>query len=83
MNSLVIRITKGLHQTLHDSLCTYAAEHSRDIGDRADLGLLVAVFAWNYRILVREFLRENHLETLLYSHVSEALTHDIGKRAVE
>ena len=59
------------------------AEYGRDIRDRADLRLLVAVLAWDYRLLVRQFLREDHLEAFLDAHVAESLADDICQRAVE
>ena len=68
---------------LHRSLSTNTSENCRNVGDRADLGLLVAVFAWDYRLLIREFLGKHHLEAFLDAHVAESLADDVGKRAVE
>ena len=47
---------------LYCSLGTDTSENCRDIGNRANLGFLVAVFAWNDRLFIRKFLREDHLE---------------------
>ena len=71
------------HQSCDNSLGTGAAEYGRYIGYCADLRLLVAVLAWDYRLLVRQFLREDHLEAFLYAHVAESLADDICQRAVE
>ena len=71
------------HQSCDNSLSACAAEYGRYIGYCADLGLLVAVLAWDYRLLVRQFLREDHLEAFLYAHVAESLADDICQRAVE
>ena len=68
---------------LHCSLCTNATEDGRDIGYRTYLRLLVAVFAWNYGLLVRELLREDNLEALLDAHVAQSLAYNICQRAVE
>ena len=72
-----------LHQALYNRLGTYTAEHRRNIRYRTDLRFLIAVFAWNYRLLVREFLRENHLESLLYTHMAEAFSDYVRQRTVE
>ena len=68
---------------LNCSLGADATEYGWDIRDCTDLGFLVAVFAWNYRLFIREFLREDHLEAFLDAHVAEALADDVGQRAVE
>ena len=68
---------------LHGGLSTNTSENCRDVWYCADLGFLVAVFAWNYRLFIREFLREDHLEAFLDAHVAESLADDICQRAVE
>ena len=68
---------------LYCSLGADTSENCRDIGNRADLGFLVAVLAWYYRLFIRKLLREDYLEAFLDAHVTEALADDVGQRAVE
>ena len=68
---------------LYCSLGTDTSENCRDIGNRADLGFLVAVLAWNDRLFIWKLLREDYLEAFLDAHVAESLADDVGQRTVE
>ena len=68
---------------LNGSLRTGAAKDSRDVRDCADLRLLVTVFAWHYRLFIRQFFREDDLEAFLDSHVAQALADYVSQRAVK
>ncbi len=79
----IIKLLIFLHKVQNRGLGAGAAEDGGDVGDGADLGLLVAVLAWDDGLLVRKLLGENDLETFLYPHVSQPFTNYIGKGAVE